>query len=285
MRKLITCLAICLLVGTTAFAEISTGNQRLDHVLYVKHPPKLVIAGEIKEIKGRMHSDRELSFDIEEVILGAPALARTTINVSTAAFNWPEDLVRHAVGSFCILIIDGKRLAAIAPAAKGNLRVATNQLEAIQIVEEGIINVLQSETSVNRQKAILLQLAPILRQENSSSVAPLLKSDDQWVKRAALAALIYATEDYEYIRLAAEDIKELFTDESVARCLKLKQSAIECEPAGKFMKNYFFLNPGSWKWGSQWNEEEAAKHIKIWKAILSTGDIPSDLSRFIEGPK
>lgn len=285
MRKPITCLAICLLVGTNAFAEISYGNQRLDHALYPKHSPKLVVAGEIKKIKGRMYDDSELSFDIEEVILGAPALTHTRITVPTASFNWPEDLVPHAVGSFCILILDNKSLVAVVPAAKGNYRVAANQVEALQTLEEVIINVLQSETSANRQKAILLQLAPILRRENVSSATPLLQAEDQWVRRAAVAALIYATEDYEYIRLAAADIKGFFADESVTKCLKQKQLALACEPAGKFMENYFFLERRSWKWGSRWNEEEAAKHLKIWKAILSTGEISAESAKFIEGQK
>ena len=283
MWKLITCLAICLLVGTNAFAEISYGNQRLDHALYPKHSPKLVIAGEIKEIKGRMYEDRELSFEIEEVILGAPALAQTMIAVPTAAFNWPKDLVHHAVGSFCILILDKKSLVAVVPAAKGNLRATTNQVDALQILEEGIINVLKSEKSVNRQKAILLQLAPILRQENVSSVTPLLQAEDQWVRRAAIAALIYATEDDEYIRLAAADIKGFFADESITNCLKKqKRLSLACEPAGKFMENYFFLESRSWKWGSRWDEEEATKHLRIWKAILSTEEISDQSAKFIE---
>jgi hypothetical protein len=283
MCKLITCLAICLLVSVNVFAEISYGNQRLDHALYPEHPPKLVVAGEIKKIKGRMYDDRELSFDIRGVILGAPALARTTITVSTAAFDWPEDLVPDAVGSFCILILDKKSLVAVVPAAKGNFRVATNQVEALQILEEGLINVLCSETSVSRQKAILLQLATILHRENVSSVVPLLKAEDQWVRRAALAALIYATADYEYIRLAAADIKAFFADESISECLKKqKRVSLACEPAGKFMENYFFLASRSWKWGSRWNEEEAAKHLRIWKAILSTGEISEEVSKLIE---
>jgi hypothetical protein len=283
MRKLITCLALCLLVSVNAFAEISYGNQRLDRALYPQHPPKLVIAGEIKEIKGRVFNDRELTFEIADVILGAPALARTTITVSTAAFAWPEDLVHHTVGSFCVLVLDKQRLVAVVPAAKGRLRVGANQLEALQILEEGIINVLQSETSVSRQKAILLQLSPVLRRENISAVTPLLKAEDGWVRRAALTALVYATEDDEYINLAAADIKNFFADESITECLKKqKRLSSMCEPAGKFIESYFFLESRSWKWGSRWNEEEAAKHLRIWKAILSTGAISNNISVFIE---
>jgi hypothetical protein len=136
---------------------------------------------------------------------------------------------------------------------------------------------------VSRQKAILLQLATILHRENVSSVVPLLKAEDQWVRRAALAALIYATADYEYIRLAAADIKAFFADESISECLKKqKRVSLACEPAGKFMENYFFLASRSWKWGSRWNEEEAAKHLRIWKAILSTGEISEEVSKLIE---
>jgi len=51
MRKLIACAAICLLASLNVFADISYRNWRLDHALYPLHPPRLVIAGEIKEIK------------------------------------------------------------------------------------------------------------------------------------------------------------------------------------------------------------------------------------------
>lgn len=291
MGKLITCLSLCLLVNGSAFAgigyrNISYRNERLDHALYPKHSPKLVIAGEIQAIKGRMYYDRELSFDVEEVILGDPALAHTSVTVPTAAFAWPEDLVRHAAGSYCILVLDGKRLAAVAPAARGHRRVATDQIGALRILEEGIINVLRAETSANRQRAMLLQLAPILRRENASSVTPFLKAEDLWVRRAALAALIYATEDDEYASLAAADIKGFFADESVTECWKRQKRLLEaCEAAGKFTENYFFLESRSWRRGSRWDEEEAGKHLRIWRSILSTGEIPDESAKLIEGTK
>ena len=286
MSRLITCLSICLLVNVSAFAEISYRNQRLDHALYPKHTPKLVVAGEISQIKGRMYDDRELSFDVEQVVLGDPALAHTSITVPTAAFDWPEHLVHHAVGSFCILVLDGKMLWSVVPATKGNSGVATDQVGALRILEEGIINVLRSETSANRQRAMLLQLAPILRRENISSITPFLKAEDQWVRRAALAALIYATEGDEYVRLAAADIKGFFADESVTRCLKQQKGlSLACEPVGEFIENYFFLESRSWRWGSRWNDEEASKHLRIWKAILSTREITDESAMFIERTK
>jgi len=290
MSKLITCFAICLLVNVSAFAEISYWNQRLDHALYPQHSTKLVVAGEIKEIKGQMYRDRKLSFYVEEVILGDLALANTSITVPTAAFDWPEDLVRHAVGTFCILVLDGvpveKTIVSVVPAAKGNSRIAKDQAEAVRILEEEIINALRSEKSENRQRAMLLQLASILHEENISSVIPFLKAEDQWVRRAALAALIYATEGDEYVRQAAADIKGLFADKSVAECLRQQNGlSFVCKPIDKFMENYFFLESRSWSWGSRWNEEEADKHLRIWKAILSTGEITDESAKLIEAPK
>jgi hypothetical protein len=286
MSKLITCFSLCLLVNVSAYAGISFGNARLDHALYPRHPPKLVIAGEIRGIKGQMYEDRELSFDVEEVILGDPSLAHTSVTVPTAAFAWPEDLVRHAVGSFCILVLDGKMLTAVAPAAKGDRGVASDQIGALRILEEGIIAVLRAETSANRQRAMLLQLAPILRRENVSSVTPFLKAEDPWVRRAALAALVYATEGDEYVRLAAADIKSVFDDEAVTECWKRQQQLlIACGSAGKLIENYFFLESRSWRWGSRWDEEEAVKHRRIWRAILSTGEIPDESAKLIEGAK
>jgi hypothetical protein len=220
MRMLIASAAIWLLASVNVFADISYRNRRLDHALYPLHPPKLVIAGEIMEIKrGQYDRERELSFEIERVVLGDPALAHTRISVPTIGFDWPEDLVPHNVGAFCILVLDKSFLYTIVPSSKGRTRTAVNQVDAIHVLEEEILSALKSETSPNRQVAILLQLAPVLRRENISAVIPFVDARDPWVMRAALAALIYATEEPNYIGLAASDIKSFFAEESPTKCL------------------------------------------------------------------
>jgi hypothetical protein len=286
MSKLIVCAAFWSLATINAFADISHGNRRIDHALYPQHPPKLVVAGEIKEIKSVQYTrESELSFEVERVILGNPALTHTRISVSTSGFEWPEELVPRNIGVFCILILDSRFLYAVAPSSKDGTRIATNQVGAIHILEEEILSALKSETSPNRQVAILLQLAPILRRENISAVIPFEDAKDPWVKRAALAALIYATEQPDYILLAASDIKSFFAEESPIRCLKQTRLTPDCEPARRFMKNYFFLQKDSWRWGSRWSEEEADKNIRIWNAILSTSEVPAKLVAFVEAPE
>lgn len=277
MRKLIACAAILLSAGVNSFADISYGNWRLDHALYPQHQPKQVIAGEIKEIKmGQFRQDRELSFEVERVILGNPGLAHTRISVPTGSFDWPEALVPHKIGGFCILVLDRDLLYTVVPSSKGRTRTAVDQVDAIHVLEEEILSALKSETSPKRQIAILLQLAPILRQENISAVIPLIDASDPWVKRAALAALVYATEQSNYIGLRASDIRSFFAEESPL--------SLDSEPARRFMENYFFLQNRSWKWGSRWNEEEAAKNFRIWKAILSTREVSSKVAAIIEAP-
>jgi hypothetical protein len=184
--------------------------------------------------------------------------------------------VPHKIGGFCILVLDRDLLYTVVPSSKGRTRTAVDQVDAIHVLEEEILSALKSETSPKRQIAILLQLAPILRQENISTVIPLIDASDPWVKRAALAALIYATEQSNHIGLGASDIRSFFAEESLL--------SLDSEPARRFMENYFFLQNRSWKWGSRWNEEEAAKNFRIWKAILSTGEVSSKVAAIIEAP-
>jgi len=257
------------MVSVNAIADIRYKSFRLDHALYPPHPPKLVIAGEIKQVKeGPYGSDRELSFEIERVILGDQSLGHTKVFVPISAFNWPEVLVPLSLGTYCILVLDNRFLYSVVPSSRGRTRTATDQADALHVLEEELIRALESEISPSRQIAILLQLAPILRSENTASVIPFVKARDPWIRRAALAALIYATEQPNYIELAAEDLKDIFADKS----FKFE----------KFIEYYFFLESRSWKWGSRWDEKEAAKHIRIWKAILLTGKIPSEIAKAIE---
>lgn len=272
MHKQIVGLVIWLMVSVNAIADISYKSFRLDHALYPPHPPKLVIAGEIKQVKeGPYTRDRELSFEVERVILGDQSLAHTEVFVPIGAFEWPEVLVPCSIGTYCILVLDNRFLYSVVPSSRGRTRTATDQADALHVLEEELLQALESETSMSRQIAILLQLAPILRSENTDTVIPFVEARDPWIRRAALAALIYATEQPDYIKLAAEDLKDLFAD---------KSSKFE-----KFIEYYFFLESRSWKWGSQWNEEEAAKHIRIWKAMLLTGEIPSEIAKAIEMTK
>jgi hypothetical protein len=270
MYKRIAVMVIWLIISVNAIADISHKSRRLDHALYPLHPPKLVIAGEIKEVKeGPYPRDRELSFEIERVILGDQSMAHTEVIVPISAFEWPEVLVPRSSGTYCILVLDTHRfLYSVVPSSRGRPRTAADQADALYVLEEELLQALGSETSPRRQSAILLQLAPILRSDNIATVIPFVEAEDPWVRRAALAALIYAAEQPNYIRLAAEDLKNLFAD---------KSSTFE-----KFIEYYFFLESRSWRWGSRWNEEEAAKHIRIWKAMLRTGEIPSGIAKAIE---
>jgi hypothetical protein len=97
--------------------------------------------------------------------------------------------------------------------------------------------------------------------------------------------LIYATEQPDYIWLAASDIKSFFAEECPTKCLKQTRLSLACEPAVRFMENYFFLQNRSWRWGSRWNEEEAAKNIRIWEAILSTREVSAEVVSLIEAPE
>lgn len=289
MRLIAPLLGIVLAVGP-AHADLVTLNRDLHHAIWPAHEQKLIVAGTIDAIrtnpKNPYHPEIEIDFSVQDVILGDQEYNGHEFTFCVTSFIWPKALVLFSKGTDCILVLgawrskelDGHYICAVVPRSKNRLAVAKDCDDAKRILEKEILAELLTEKRPERQRALLLQVAPILTKEDAQDVVPFVESEDLWVMRAALSALIYATEDRRYLQMAAEDVQ---------RSLQTKSPELMARktfPPEDLFTYYFFLEKRSWTWGSRWNDDEARKHFRILNAMFDTGII-TDAVRKILNPE
>ena len=276
------------LISNISLADIQTPIVRLDHAIYAKHDPKLIVAGEISQVEFDDHRslyppDIRFRFLIHTVILGQQSYQSQTLSIPAPSFAWPTELLPFEQGTQCALVLDkayGTKQESfypltVVPLTNTSLQTAGDGETAKRILAREILNQLVDDNNQERQCALLLQVAPILTKDSVASVIPYAKSNNIWLMRAALSALIYATEDPEYIRHAAMDIQNYFSTTS---------SGNDTNPTDRqlFYKYYFFLEKRSWTWGSRWDEKEAQKHLRILNSLFSTGLISEEVSKILD---
>ncbi|MBW1811397.1 MAG: hypothetical protein JRJ19_10185 [Deltaproteobacteria bacterium] len=298
MKKTIytlVCVGVALF-GRNAFGYIQTTNQRLDHAIYANHDPKLIVAGEIVEtdVKPRPSAidghpaDVSFRFKVSSVILGKQSYKGQTIVVPATTFMWPSNLLAFTKGVKCALIMrtdwgekrNGFYLESVVPVSRLRLPSAKDGEQAKRILETEILAQLKDEKGHERQRALLMQVAPILTKKNAAQVAPFVSSKDVWLKRAALAALIYATEGKEYIRKAAKDV-QLFV--SSTKTSDLIGGTYAAYPY--FFDHYFFLEKRSWTFGSRWDEQEASRNLRIVNAMFGMDILSDEVKKILKGKK
>jgi hypothetical protein len=87
------------------------------------------------------------------------------------------------------------------------------------------------------------------------------------VRRSALAATLYATEDDASAVAIGQDLGSFFEKGAGGSCLPHPEAY--CGPMSRLLRTYFFLDPRSRTWGSRWDEEEAAKHARLTRAVTA----------------
>lgn len=276
MSRVFLSFAVFLAVPALASAKIFFGNSRLDHALYPEHDPKVVVAGEIRP----SNKVEELRFRIHGVILGAGSYKGKTLRMSIGSFAWPSTLVPFKKGAFCILVLRRWNLNGydwslytVVPARKKDYPRARDTLAARAVLAGELLAQLKVEKSTVRQRELLLQLAPVLAKEKAKPVEEFLKSPDAWVRRSALAALVYATEEAKYLEATANDVQDYFTRTKGKEWVKGLEEGLRMRPKTLLLKHYFFLEKSTWTWGTRWGEKEAAKHLRILKGMLKKGVI------------
>lgn len=286
VRTLLLAAALCL-VNTSASAYLSYGNQPLHHAIWPQHAQKLIVAGEIAKVRQAPPRQFdgppqvEITFRVGSVILGSPDYAGRRLDLDVSSFAWPKELVQLDKSVRCIFVlgqgtIDGKKrlsVVTVVPTRRLMLKHVDDGEQAKRILENEIISELALEKSPKRQTALLIQVAPILTRRHVEQVVPFATSDNAWVKRAALAGLIYATEDEQYLRPAAIDVQAFMSTTTKNDLIDGRYSA-----HGYFFRHYFFLSHHSWRFGSRWNEAEAKKHLRILHAMFDLGVIDATVT-------
>jgi hypothetical protein len=277
MLALSTVLALTL-AAPSALARITVPNQRIDRALYPKHDPKLVVVGKILKVTPLQNNavdavntvdGRELSadltFQIDTVLFGS--YKEKNLTVHAGSFDWPAPLLEEKAGTYCILILrnfeNAEYLETVIPAKPGDYKPAKDYAELIPVIGQQILAQLAEEKDPLRQWYLLRQIGPILNKEQVKTVEPFLDSKNEWVRRAALAAVTSATMDPKRI---AEIQKDL-TDFVAARKPEVNKDLIYdldpgvgYAPMPLFFGTYFFL-------AADWSAEEDALKVPLLPAF------------------
>lgn len=277
-------LFVCLFFELSrGIASISYSSMRLDHALWHGHDPKLVIAGQIKDAKKRednamfIDSPRSLNekliFDVKDVILGDESLEGKLLDIAISAFRWDESLVPLKQNSFCILILKSKEdlfLQAVIPSSDQKFLPAKDGEEVKRILAEVLLEELHKETSPTRQRKLILQMAPILTEKESEALVPFLETEDIWLKRAALAGLLYVTEEDRYLKMVQDDLENFIQSIKPGGTISGIDEAMT-DPYALLFTHYFFFNSVDW---SNEENEKNAKFLPLFRFIAGGEKVP-----------
>ncbi len=282
--------SVATLVLVGAFQMIYFVSQRLDRALYAGHDPKLVIAGKIVDrvIKADLERpDASLRFVVEQVIAGDAALIGQVIPLSVASFEWPRNLVPFEAGAACILVLRREsnqpdRIYSVVPKVSAVVPRASDSADLIRILGRELLAALGTEHAPKRQRALLLQLGPILSASDADAVAVHTHSPDVWVRRAALGALVYATASAPYLRMAATDIQQFLAATGPNDLLDGIEPSRRYAPYPFFYQHYFFLERREWTFGSRWTEADAIRNLGLFRALIKEGILSKAVIHLID---
>jgi len=267
-RCVVLCIVVCLAASSRAFAPISVANQRLDSMLHL--PPwrsdKVVLAGRITRTwrEQDTRADQRIGyplgcfveFHVVTAILGDKSLEGRDIRTKPTPFDWPRDLVPWQVDTFCILVVrpaDERgefSLGTVVPARRREYPRAENVQQARHIVAAELLAQLDGEKSVRTQEKLVLLAAPILPPEDAEPLVPLLESKDPGLRRAALAALVYARREPRYIQLAEDDLRQVLKTTNAGDLVEVEHGVAR-DAFSLLFGHYFFLDDASMEFDPQ----------------------------------
>lgn len=284
----ILCAALTFL-GGEAFGYLMTGNDRLDHAIYAGHDPKLIVAGQIvgKDVKPRppavedYPADVSFRFNVTNVILGQQSYKGQTLVIPVTSFMWPTDLLAFQEGVQCVLVLltnwgdkrDGYYLCSVVPVSKAALPTAKDGEEAKRILSAEILAELKYETSVSRQRHLIQQVSPILQKTESGVLVPFLTSDDPWLRRAALAGLICATKEANYLAMVSQDVEQFIKTTDPISTINDPDGRPGYAPYPLLFSHYFFLAVG-------WSLEEdaaAVTYLPLFRLVAHSNKLPESI--------
>jgi hypothetical protein len=301
MSKLTLLLLLALqAIHFKAEAWLSYSNGRIDRALYDYHDPKLVVSGKITNITEQDTTGKSIlfwdgptgpesiEFTVEHVIMGKTIYTDMRLEIPVHSFNWPVDLVKLQKDQHCTLILsvsEGKisecAISVVVPFNEDifqsfpqtELAVANNGITR-KFLEQQLLAELKIEKNIKRQQALLEQIGPITSAKSETDVAVFLKSENEWVKRAALAALVFSTQKKVYVDELALDINMFFSKYTTNE--KMIRGNLEYSNYSAWYLYYrfvFFLDPDQRKWGSRWDENEARTNEILVKKLNDTGHL------------
>ncbi len=179
---------------------------------------------------------RDITFRVDGVLVGPPELKGELLLLKNPV--WNQQLVPIAMGECCVLFLrlirrdseketgeekivlrEIHRVDGIAPWGGQELphfkqeRLAPNAKEKKEIKKillRECLASLQKAKDPRRQREIILAISSIASPQEAALFLPYLESDDEWLRRAALNALLFATQEERYVAAAAADLRSFF---------------------------------------------------------------------------
>jgi hypothetical protein len=279
-------------IAISAWAHISVENEPVHHALYPQHANKSVVAAVIAELRGQLATGdstfvRTLVVQVDGLVLDRHWPDRRTAELGTYHLRWPLDLVAPRPGARLFLIVRSDfpekgelYVSSILPRRGTNLPRVATEAEAQGIIAADLLTQVHSEESAKRLVALLNELAPILTSGDAEAVAPLLRHPDAAVRRSALAATLYATEDDAIAQAVARDLGSFFEKGAGRSCLADPEAS--CAGTRELFRAYFFLDPLARRWGSRWSEEEAIKDTRLFNSVAAHAALSPAAMRVLE---
>jgi len=276
----------------SAWAHICVDNEPIHHALYPRHADKSVIAAVISESRGQETEGgftfvHTLVVQVEGIVLDRNWRDQRTAELSAFHLLWPVDLVASRPGERVFLIVRSdfpkkgqQYVASVLPRRGENPPRVATEAAAQRIIEADLLAQVQAEESARRLVALLHELASILTSGGAEAIAPLLSHPNAEVRRSALAATFYATEEDAIALAIAQDLGSFFEKGAGRSCLSDPESY--CESMSRLLRTYFFLDPRSRRWGSRWSEEEAVKHARLFKSVTVHATLSPAAMRVLE---
>jgi hypothetical protein len=260
-----------------------TGNQSLD-VNDSKDVPLLIVAGHIvgTDVKPRppaaedYPADVSFRFKVTSVVRGQETYKGQTLFIPATSFDWPTALLAFQKGVRCALVLrtdggdNGKDfyLCSVVPVGKETLRTAQDGEEAKRILAAELLVELKNEKTVSRQREIIHQVSPILQKVEAEALVPFLKSEDTWLRRAALVGLICATKETNYLEMAHQDIERFIKTTDPASMINDPGGHPGFAPYPLFFSYYFFLGEG-YDQGA-----DAAAYLPLFRLMAHSTGLP-----------
>jgi hypothetical protein len=258
---------VVLALASSTQGGTSNANQRLDRVL--PDGEAVVVAGVLtpKPIMAepgdtpRSGFGLNFTFRITHVLQGDQDLLGKELVYDDLIFDWPEELISLKSETSSILILQPPKkeeptrknaceIMSIVPAEEKVVPKTADPDELQRLFVKHVIKRLETSKFPEQQQRLILDAAPMMTAKEARAVIPFLKSEDEWVRRAALSGLAYATGEERYIRLAAEDLDDFLQHHHPDKTKKLDY------PLRYFFDCYFFLSP-------EYKKEEKTKLIPL----------------------
>jgi hypothetical protein len=251
-------------------------NGRLDQAL--RESNLVVVAGVITPT---LQAEKKLvlggggvsaTLRVNHVLLGDQNLKGEDIVFQNQSLDWPHELVTYEPGAYCILFLRGSDkpvnaknafwIRSVVPAADRDLPKTKDAAEVRTLIVNQIVKEIKATKLPNRQRHLIVQVAPIMNAEESKVLVPFLDTKEDWLKRAALAGLTYITREEKYIKLATEDVDDFLKNVDPNVGFKGLEDGITFGAYPLFFRHYFFLQDPS-------REEEAnqAFFLPLFRAV------------------